>query len=225
LIVNGQRDAAYSLMAPLSKRDADWRVQYLLIGTSIIRGQQEALDWLLDPAGGTDTDEPRLRLMQIDAVVAIADRHRSAEALAAAAKLAASIEAKPDAPAMASFVLGTIHEKQGDFAAAEQAYRRALAAEPGKAIYANNLAMALAHQNKSLDEAIKLAQGVCEAQPNDPNYFDTLAYVLLKADRCDEALAAIERAIALAPQDAQWIERRAEIREHCAPKPVPEPAE
>jgi len=225
LVVNGQRDAAYDLLAPLARQDTWWRMQYLQLGTSVIRGQNEAIDWLLDPAGGTADDDPELRLMQIDAVVQIADRHRSRAALTNAAELTAAVADRDDAPALAPFMLGTIHEKLGDFAAAEAAYRRAYAIDPSNPAYANNLAMTLGHQGKSLDEAIALAQQVVEAEPSDADFFDTLAFVLVKAGRCDEALAAINRAIELDPQNPHWVEQRAAIREQCAPEAEATPAD
>jgi len=80
----------------------------------------------------------------------------------------------------------------------------------------NNLAMVLANDPdatpRQLDEAVDLATAVTRARPDDPNLLDTLAAVLLEAERHDDALTAIRQAIELDPGNPDWRRREDQIR-------------
>ncbi|MEM6459252.1 MAG: tetratricopeptide repeat protein [Planctomycetota bacterium] len=109
------------------------------------------------------------------------------------------------------FFAGTMAEIDRELDTAERHYRRALALEPGLAPAANNLAMVLADGGGDLDEALAFARAAVAAAPEDPNYHDTLAHVLRRAGRLDEARAAIQRAIDLDPGNPQWRQRLNEM--------------
>lgn len=81
---------------------------------------------------------------------------------------------------------------------AEGHFRKALAIQANDAAAKNNLAYALAEQGKKLDEALRLAME--GSGKNNPNYDDTLAFVLLKRKEYE---AAEKVWLRLARQDAQ----------------------
>lgn len=102
------------------------------------------------------------------------------------------------------FLLGAIQEAEGDHASARESYRAALqqSVETGDAgitaASANNLAMLLIN-TENHEQAIRLAQQAVELRPQEANYLDTLGQALVSAERCEEAIQAMDRARQLAP--------------------------
>ncbi|MEL7089964.1 MAG: tetratricopeptide repeat protein, partial [Planctomycetota bacterium] len=124
---------------------------------------------------------------------------------------AKSLAQTPAASAELWYFLGTIGEADGDLGSAEEAYRRAIALNPDTVFARNNLAMVLAEYGGDLNEAVGLAERVIEARPEDPNFHDTLAFVLMQAGRLDEAERAIRVAMELDPSNPAWRVRLEEI--------------
>jgi tetratricopeptide (TPR) repeat protein len=105
---------------------------------------------------------------------------------------------------------------KGDSAIAE--YRRALTWGPSDDITRNNLAYQLAEQRRQLNEALTLINRVLAHNPNVGSYLDTKAWVLYRMRRLPQALALVDSAAALAPDNATIREHRRLI--HAAlPKP------
>jgi tetratricopeptide (TPR) repeat protein len=104
--------------------------------------------------------------------------------------------------AVSSASRGLLRLEQGDALGATQDLRAALAAEPTDAIAANGLAWILAtHADPRLrdpQEAQRLADLARAEQPDEPAFLDTLAAAYASAGRFEEAVAALERADALA---------------------------
>lgn len=90
-----------------------------------------------------------------------------------------------------------------DLAGAETLYRQVIAGT-GSTSVRNSLAWLLAEQGVKLDEAEMLAREAVRLTP-DPlptraNYVDTLAWVLFKQGRHDEAATLLEEAVAVEPR-------------------------
>lgn len=96
-------------------------------------------------------------------------------------------------------------------------YRRLLAVRP-EPVVQNNLAWLLAtceqdHLRQG-DEALRLAQNLCRASPDDPQLLDTLAAAQAECGRFDDAAATLDRALArlenARPQDPEqavhWLD-------------------
>lgn len=82
-------------------------------------------------------------------------------------------------------------------------YEQILKRAPGDDVAANNLAYVLAQSKRdkaSLDRALSLATRFQAS--SEPGYIDTLGLVQYRLGRYDQAAALLERALALAPNDA-----------------------
>lgn len=89
-------------------------------------------------------------------------------------------------------------------AEAEKAYREALRIDPENIRIANNLAVLLANQKTSLDEALSLAKRAADKEPGRGTFFDTLGLVLQARGDTAGARQAFERALTLEPGNAEF---------------------
>ena len=109
---------------------------------------------------------------------------------------------------------GSIYFELGDGSSTEDWYRQALANAPQEATYANNLAWIIAIRaplgSSSLDEALQLSMQAIEADDNAAN-LDTLAEVLFRLERYDEALEVIEEALLQYPNEPYLESQREKI--------------
>jgi tetratricopeptide (TPR) repeat protein len=102
--------------------------------------------------------------------------------------------------------LGNAESQLGNRAAAEEAFRRAVALDPSAADALNNLAWLL-YEEKRLDEAETLAQrAVSSPAPDAWMRLDTLARIQLARGSCGDAVKTWQRAVAGVP-DARAGER------------------
>jgi tetratricopeptide (TPR) repeat protein len=94
--------------------------------------------------------------------------------------------------------LGNAFRALSRMAEAEQAYRRAIAADAHLARAYNNLAYLLAEHSPSGDEAVALARQALVLDPSNALIMDTLGYSLCRQGRHKEAADMLERARARA---------------------------
>jgi predicted Zn-dependent protease len=120
-----------------------------------------------------------------------------------ARQTASQLESNPAAGGYAAFATGNFLEEDGDKAGAEAAYRRALARKPDLTDARNNLAELLADRGGDLTEAIDQARQCVNASPQ-ATYYDTLADILGRAKKYDDALAAMRTAVDIEPDNAKW---------------------
>ena len=104
--------------------------------------------------------------------------------------------------------LGNALYKTKKYDEAIESYSEALILSPSDPVIMNNLAWVLAKRNRSLDIARKLVNRALTLRPKDPEYWDTLAEVLLALGEREEALAKIDRAIELGGRAAYLKKRR-----------------
>jgi Tfp pilus assembly protein PilF len=100
---------------------------------------------------------------------------------------------------------GLLLEASGDAAGAQAQYEAVLAVDPNAGVAANNLAWMLAQDGK-YDEALRWAKVAVEYLRSRPEPQDTIGWIHLKANRPIDALAAFEKALSLAPQNATYRE-------------------
>jgi len=100
------------------------------------------------------------------------------------------------------FALATIDEAQGNPAAAEQRYRRALELAPGNPMTANNLAMLLIKTGRQPGEAVKLAVLANRALPGNAIIQGTYGCALAETGRYSEAIRLLEPVVAATPKEA-----------------------
>jgi tetratricopeptide (TPR) repeat protein len=89
------------------------------------------------------------------------------------------------------FALGTIEEEQGRWADAEMHYRRVLEIVPDNPLAQNNLAMMLVRQNRSLPEALQLAESARKSIPGNAIIEGTYGCALARAGRHAEAVEVL----------------------------------
>ena len=107
------------------------------------------------------------------------------------------IELRPD-NATAYTVVGMLEDAQQNHAAAAENYRKALEKDPNSAIAANNLAWLYAVRkelNGNLDEAVRLAQGVVQRNPNVAGFIDTLGWVYYHKGLHAAAVDQLQKAV------------------------------
>ena len=108
------------------------------------------------------------------------------------------------APAEAQRLLAEAdsHLSAGRPDAAEQCYRKLLAADPGNADALNMLGI-LAGQQEDYRSACRLIRKAIRIHPGQPSYYSNLGLALRGAGKLEDAVAAFRKAIALDPGLAQ----------------------
>ena len=104
---------------------------------------------------------------------------------------------KPDNAAVYTLI-GILEYSRKNYDAAADNYRKALEKDPNSIYAANNLAWIYADMGKgNLDEALRLAQGVVQKNPNIAGFIDTLGWVYYKKNLNDLAIDQLQKAVAL----------------------------
>ena len=108
--------------------------------------------------------------------------------------------AEQPAAALPQFALGIIHRLENRLEESalsiQAAHRRLNPDQPGFTVVANNLAWLLAHaQQPDLEQAFKLAEMAVEREPKEGGFRDTLATVLMKQGRYQQALIEFQKAL------------------------------
>jgi tetratricopeptide (TPR) repeat protein len=118
----------------------------------------------------------------------------------AAAKLTTIIGANPG-NLTARVWLGNIETLRGNPSAALEHFRKVVEVDPANAQALNNFAYLLAEQAHKYDEALKYAEKAQEMAPDNPQYADTLGWILYRKGLYPSAIRQLQRATASAKQD------------------------
>ncbi|MCM3874108.1 MAG: tetratricopeptide repeat protein [Pyrinomonadaceae bacterium] len=108
------------------------------------------------------------------------------------------LDKRPD-NAAAYTLIGMLYDARQDHKAAAEHYRKALEKDQGAIIAANNLAWlyATVPGEGNLDEAVRLAQGVVQKNPQIAGFVDTLGWVYYKKGLNAVAVEQLQKAVAL----------------------------
>jgi tetratricopeptide (TPR) repeat protein len=118
-----------------------------------------------------------------------------------------SIAIRPSLGALSN--IGTIHYRRGEYHRAVEAYEKAVELRPNVPAAHRNLGDALGRTGRHAEAqaayrtAVELAEAQLAVNPNNAVMTASLAVYLAKAGSPDAALASIDRAIGLAPDDVQ----------------------
>lgn len=213
LVQRGRIEQAWDLLQPHVTRDVIWRELAMRLAGTIVPTTDAASRWFdaIEPAIPADGRQERLYFTK--SIFEAGSRLGDPALIARARVLIDQATQAADAPAVAWFLRGQIADLAGDLASAEESYRQVLRLEPGMALAQNNLAMVLATRGRDLDEAISLARSANASMPGNLNLQDTLARVLSRAGRHDEALSTIERTIESDRQNPKWLITKADLLE------------
>lgn len=107
------------------------------------------------------------------------------------------LDLRPDNPT-AYTLIGMLYDARKDYKAAAENYRKALENDQNNVIAANNLAWLYAvHGEGNLDEAVRLAQGVVQRNPQVAGFVDTLGWVYYKKGLNAVAVEQLQKAVSL----------------------------
>lgn len=106
--------------------------------------------------------------------------------------------------AAAHLLLAMALEAQGDWTGAANYYRRTIDLAPDNVVALNNLAFILAETGGDLDRALSLVERARSRAPHHADVADTLAWVYVKRNLNDSAIAILEDLIARHPAKASW---------------------
>jgi tetratricopeptide (TPR) repeat protein len=107
------------------------------------------------------------------------------------------LERRPD-NATAYTLIGMLNDSRQNYSAAADNYRQALGKDQNAVIAANNLAWLYAVNGEgNLDEAVRLAQGVVQKNPNIAGFVDTLGWVYYKKGLYGAAVEQLQKAVTL----------------------------
>jgi len=106
---------------------------------------------------------------------------------------------------------GLLDYRDGKHDTAIEAIEKAVALDPANHEAANNLAWIYAETSRDLNRARELVDGAIASAPS-PSAYDTLAYIEQRMGNLPAALAAIERAAAMDPRNAEYRKKQDEIR-------------
>lgn len=113
------------------------------------------------------------------------------------------LERRPD-NATAYTLIGMLDDSRQHYDAAAESYRQAIGKDQNAVIAANNLAWLYAVNGKgNMDEAVRLAQGVVQKNPNVSGFVDTLGWVYYKKGLYGAAVEQLRKAVALAERAAK----------------------
>ena len=95
-------------------------------------------------------------------------------------------------------LIGMLEDQRKNYDVAADNYRKALEKDPNAVIAANNLAWLYAVTGKgNLDEAVRLAQGVVQKNPNIAGFVDTLGWVYYKKNLHTAAVEQLRKAVSI----------------------------
>jgi Tfp pilus assembly protein PilF len=92
--------------------------------------------------------------------------------------------------------LGNVEAAKGDQKAALEHLKKVIDTDPSNAQALNNYAYLLSEHAKKPDEALKYAQKAVEIAPEDPDFADTLGWILYQKGVYPTAIRHLERAAA-----------------------------
>ncbi len=111
------------------------------------------------------------------------------------------------------FQYGAASEQAGEYVAAERHLKKSLELNPQFAPAQNYLGYMWADRGDHLEEALDLIRTAVASAPTNAAYLDSLAWVLFKLDRTDEALSQILKAVEhLEQPDATVYDHLGDIR-------------
>ena len=106
-----------------------------------------------------------------------------------------ALELYPDSPSAAA-ALADFLDAHGRPSEAEEVYRGLLKTSPNHPEGLNGLAYFLAGHGQRLDEALALARRALQAEPDNPDFLDTLGWTQFKRGEVEQAEETLQKAIA-----------------------------
>lgn len=103
------------------------------------------------------------------------------------------------------FELASLYEEMKQYEECEKIINKALSLEPENPIFLNFLGYLYAELNKKLDEAYRLINKALVKDPDNPAYIDSMAWVLYRMNRYQEAYEWQRKALKYDPEEEEFI--------------------
>jgi tetratricopeptide (TPR) repeat protein len=204
LIAAGKADEAEARLSPLLSQDARWRKLWIDLAVLAIEDEQTGAHWLMRVEQYLPAEARDERLMLAQGWYYLSRKAKQPDYDAAARRLLEQITQGEQASAEALVLLGVMRHAGGDEAAAEQLYRRAIAADDRVALAHNNLAALLAERPGQAQAALEAARAAVRLDPANAEYQQTLAGVLSARGDHAAAAEALRQAVKIDPYEPRW---------------------
>jgi len=205
LIAGEKIEDAGALLEPRLESSDQARMAWVRLASTEIESTDVAADWLqrVTPAIPEDADEERLALAA--AWFDLEQREDGgAEYGKKARAIAEELVEQEDVSARAVFTLAVMADNDEEYDVAESSYRWALELDPDMVVAKNNLAMVLVKQDTKLTEARELGEEIVKAAPQIASFHDTLGQAYAALGEFDAAIASLEEAAELEPDNREW---------------------
>lgn len=204
LIGADRADEAATMVQPLLPRSKQWRSAWIWL--AVFGGADEATGtrWLEQVAGAIPEDHLYEQVTLAQGWQGMADQYENDAYTQRAHAILSDLANRDNAPIDAHFVLAMLNDASGRKQEAAIGYRKVLEMDGDRSVAKNNLAMLLLQGDSDLSDAVRLAREAVEAEQGNPNFRDTLAFALTKAGQPELAVAELEEAIKVAPNNAVW---------------------
>jgi len=169
-----------------------------------------AADQLVDgvrllQAESSKTSEPELLLVAASQLYFAEDMYPESESV-----VKEGLEDYPGSERL-RFQLGAIYERQSDFPAAEQEFKKILEGNPDDADVLNYLGYMLVDRGVRLEEATSYIERAVELDPYNGAYLDSLGWAYFKRDDCHQAEIYLQKAIRLNRSDPVIFEHLGDL--------------
>lgn len=111
--------------------------------------------------------------------------------------------------------LGDLYHETGQNAQAFEAYEKALAYDSEQVNVLNNYAYFLSLDGAQLDKALNMSKKTIDAEPQNPTYLDTYAWILYKKRQYTQARIYIDQCIKCIPEDEAETSHSASLYDHA----------
>jgi predicted Zn-dependent protease len=206
LIRAGRESDASTLLQPLARNSAKWRLACLQMAPEAYTDGVASGRWIeqIRPMLDPKSIDEQAALAQ--AFLACADRENFPPDYRLAAQALQPFLETGQMTAANWMTYASAVTGSGDIASAEHAYREALKVDSNSGVAMNNLADLLRQRgdSASLKEAEDLISRAIAAHSGDPylvSYYDTQAQIMLKQGRSDDAIAAFQKGYAVDSRD------------------------
>jgi predicted Zn-dependent protease len=199
LLRQGNSSEAAALLEPLAREHAVWRAHWIQAGADIIPDIKAAAAWIVQSASLCSADNLNDQALLAQAWYDHSQRWNERIGFDRARKILETLTASSSANPEWHVLLASCAEQTGDFAAAEEHYRKALQINPRLPAAQNNLAYLLYRRDGDMSEARDLALKAVAAHPNIAGFQETLARVLGKLGQHADAAKHYRDALELDP--------------------------
>jgi predicted Zn-dependent protease len=190
---------ARALLQPLLSEGPTWRRLWLSLGASQVSPITAATEWLRTGAAAVSDTAYNEQFVVATSWNEIARRLNDKDATAAAIELLKTLVDHPELGPQPLMLLASLDSDAGDFASAEDLYRRALKIDANLPDALNNLSYIILKRNGDLNEAKDLATRAISLAPTIAAFHDTLARINEKLNNRDQAQAEFVEALRLDP--------------------------